>query len=459
VSTYLRFAPRLAQWRLINGLLNHPYWAKIRRWIPATVRRRARTMLTTSAYRDFRFVRTSAWHNGMPKWQVAVDAGVLSIARERVHGLNLYGYFSRWLGLGECARLHARALLEAEFPVSLHDVEIDIPHARNDRTLTEHFKTHPSYARDLIFVNPDHWADTLQSIYGDASKRSRYVIGYWFWELERFPNAWLPALDQVDEIMVSSRFVELALRRVTDKPVTRVPLPILLGPDSGLQRHHFGLDDQDYIFFCSFDFNSMLARKNPMAVIDAFCKAFPRGDEKVSLLIKSFNGHRDLALLMQLAAEVSRDRRIILRDDLLDRADLQALHRCVDAHVSLHRSEGFGLGMAEAMRMGKPVIATAYSGNMEYMTTNNSCLVNYDLVPLGDGEYQHGQGQHWANPHVTHASHYMRALYDDRALGHRLGERASFDMERGFSVDAFVRAFQSRMREIECEHCPIAINS
>jgi glycosyltransferase involved in cell wall biosynthesis len=371
----------------------------------------------------------------------------------------LYGYFSRWLGLGECARLHARALLDAGFPVSLHDVEIDIPHARNDRTLAEHLRTHPSYGRDLIFINPDHWADALQSIYGHANKRDRYVIGYWFWELEEFPQAWLPALDQVDEIMVSSRFVELSLRRVTGKPITRVPLPVLIGHDSGLQRHHFGLNEQDYIFFCSFDFNSTVARKNPLAVIKAFCKAFPNGDEKVSLLIKSFNGHRDIMLLMQLASEAACDRRIVLRDDLLERADLQALHRCVDVHVSLHRSEGFGLGMAEAMCMGKPVIATAYSGNMEYMTDNNSCLVNYDLIPVRGDEYHHGQGQHWADPDPVHAAQYMRALYLDRTLGARLGMRASLDMALGFSVNAFVRALDERLLQIEGARCSVAVST
>jgi glycosyltransferase involved in cell wall biosynthesis len=458
VSIYFQFAPRLIRWRLVTGFLNHPSWALLRRWIPIALRQRIRAMCTTSVGRDLRFVRTPAWYGSALRASGKENARASFGVSSRTQGLNLYGLFSRWLGLGECARLHARALLDAGFPVSLHDVDIDIPHARNDQTFTEHFREHPSYARDLIFVNPDHWSDTLQSIYGPAGKRDRYVIGYWFWELEEFPNAWLPALEQVDEIMVSSRFVERCLRNVTKKPITRVPLPVLLGHDSGLQRHHFGLNEHDYVFYCSFDFNSMVARKNPLAVIDAFCKAFPRGDEKVSLLIKSFNGHRDVVLLMKLAAIAARDRRIILRDDLLERADLQALHRCVDVHVSLHRSEGFGLGMAEAMCMGKPVIATAYSGNMEYMTNNNSCLVNYSLIPVGEGEYYHGQGQRWADPETEHAAHYMRALYQDRELGARLGKRAAQDMARDFSVDAFIGALQNRLLQIDDARCSVAVN-
>nr|WP_239556529.1 glycosyltransferase [Dyella flava] len=214
-------------------------------------------------------------------------------------------------------------------------------------------------------------------------------------------------------------------------------------------RHHFGLDEHSYVYFCSFDFNSSIARKNPFAVIKAFCLAFPRGDEKVSLLIKSFNGDRDIVLLMQLAAAAAADHRIMLRDDMLERSDLQALHRCVDVHVSLHRSEGFGLGMAEAMCMGKPVVATSYSGNMEYMTPDNSCLVDFDMVPVREGEYQHGKGQYWAEPDPLHAAQHMRKLYEDRAFGTRIGVKALADMQRRFSADACMAVLEQRLNQLD----------
>jgi glycosyltransferase involved in cell wall biosynthesis len=431
-------------------MLNHRYWSVFRSRIPASWRLRVRRALATSAYRDFRFNRTPGWGGQAPKTIQASACQAPGRAAEQ--GIDLHGFLSRWLGLGECARLHAKALLQSGFPVALHDVDIDIPHARHDRTLVEHFRSSPRYQCDLIFVNPDHWDDALARIYESTSRDGRYVIGYWFWELEYFPDAWLPVLDRVDEILVSSEFVERALRRVTTKPVTRVPLPLVLGDDSGLKRHHFGLDENSYVYFCSFDFNSSMARKNPFAVIKAFCLAFPRGDEKATLLIKSFNGDRDVVLLMQLAAAAESDPRIILRDDMLERSDLQALHRCVDVHVSLHRSEGFGLGMAEAMCMGKAVVATAYSGNMEYMTSENSCLVNFTMVPVRDGEYQHGKGQYWAEPDPAHAAQHMRKLYDDRALGPRIGTKALADMQRRFSVDACVSAFEQRLDQLDAPY-------
>jgi len=437
--------------------LSSPRWAGIRHGIPLPIRQWVRGRLERPIRHDLGFRRTSEWGSDtstVPSDTPTVpDAGAghepSNVAA--AHGVNLHGYLSRWLGLGECARLYANAMLATKYPVSLYDVDIDIPHPRRDRTLAAHLGTASPYRCDLIFVNPDHWADTLLSA-GISTARGRYVIGYWFWELENFPEDWRLAIDQVDEIMVSSAFVEQAMRRICNKPVTRVPLPLVPGTsDSSLQRHHFGLRDDDYVFFCSFDFNSTVARKNPQAVIDAFCKAFPRGDEKVSLLIKSSNGNRNTALLIQLLGAVARDARIQLRDDLLERHHLQSLHRCIDVYVSLHRCEGFGLGMAEAMCLGKAVVATGYSGNLEFMTPANSCLVDYRMIPVQRGQYPYADGQQWADPDPRHAAQHMRALYQDRALGSRLGAQAKRDMASNFSVEACMSVLTRRLGQIDDE--------
>ncbi|OOG51054.1 hypothetical protein B0E50_02435 [Rhodanobacter sp. C01] len=404
-----------------------------------------RGVLERPARQGLGFQRTGDWQHSATGTAAGLAVRTGTPAVECDQGVNLYGYLSRWLGLGECARLYANALLVSGYPVSLHDVDIDIPHDRRDQTLAPHVRTASSFTQDLIFVNPDHWKDTLHSI-GVRHGGDRHVIGYWFWELEKFPEDWLHALDQVDEIMVSSAFVEQSLRRVCNKPVTRVPVPLMSGSDSGLQRGHFGLRDDDYVFFCSFDFNSAIARKNPYAVIEAFRAAFPRGDEKVTLLIKSGNGDRNATLMMELLGVAARDRRIKVRDDMLERSDLQALHRCIDVYVSLHRCEGFGLGIAEAMHMGKPVVATAYSGNMEFMTKDNSCLVDYRMIAVRHGEYPHAEGQHWADPDFRHAAHYMHALYQDRELASSLGRQAARDMARDFSVEACMNVLVQRFR-------------
>jgi len=453
--TILRKAS-LALRALLISLLSNGRLASIRGWFPLSVKRRIREALERPTTDGFRFHRTLDWQSSaaaaLDKWVTPDFPKPVSL---RVEGVNLYGYFSRWLGLGECARLHAHAMLATGYPVALHDVDIDIPHDRKDRTLAPHFGSASSFTRDLIFVNPDHWEDTLLSI-GSLAGAGRYVIGYWFWELENFPRDWLFAIDKVDEIMVSSTFVEQCLRRVCDKPITHVPMPVAIGRDSGLQRSHFGLCADDYVFFCSFDFNSSVTRKNPYAVIEAFRLAFPRGDEKVTLLIKSSNGDRHTASLRSLLALAAADPRITIKDDLLERHDLRALHRCIDVYVSMHRSEGFGLGIAEAMCMGKPVVATAYSGNMDFMTTSNSCLVDYQMIDLQPGDYPHAEGQRWADPDPHHAARHFERLYLDRALGARLGDQAARDLARDFSVEACMKVMMQRLRRVDIERNVLA---
>lgn len=431
-------------------VLSSPRLARVRQGVPLAVRQWIRSVLERPVRQGLGFPRTTDWQQRVAVVASNAAVRVDAIAVEFVRGVNLHGYFSRWLGLGECARLYASAMLVSGYPVGIHDVDIDIPHERRDRTLDPHMAVTTSFTLDLVFVNPDHWQDMLQSM-GDRLGKGRYVIGYWFWELENFPADWLHALDQVDEVMVSSAFVEQSVRRVCSKPVTRVPLPLVPGIGGDLLRSHFGLQDDDYVFFCSFDFNSTVARKNPHAVIEAFCHAFPRGDEKATLLIKSSNGDRNAALLMELLSATARDHRILVRDDMLERHELQALHRCIDVYVSLHRCEGFGLGMAEAMCLGKPVVATAYSGNMEFMTTANSCLVDYRMVAVKQGEYPHAEGQQWADPDPHHAASYMRALYHDRELAECLGAQAARDMARDFSVEACMNVLAQRLHLIERE--------
>lgn len=428
--------------------LSSERWGLIRRRFPQPLRQWVRDALEKPTRQGLGFRRTADWQSSAKAVPDVPPGPVLQVPAG-TPGVNLYGYLTLWLGLGECARLYASAMLASGYPVSLHDVDIDIPGVRRDRTLAAHMGEAPSFALDLIFINPDFWKKALLSMEGRHASGDRYVIGYWFWELEDFPEDWRWGLDHVDEIMVSSAFVEQAVRKVCNgKPVTRVPIPLVARADSGLQRRHFGLNDDDYVFFSSFDFNSTVTRKNPLAVIKAFQEAFPRSDEKVTLLIKTSNGDRSAAFLMQLLGAAARDPRIVVRDDLLERSDLQALHRCIDVYVSLHRCEGFGLGLAEAMCLGKPVVATAYSGNMEFMTTANSCLVDYRMVPVRRGEYPYAEGQQWADPDPRHAAQHMRSLYEDRALGRRLGEAAARDMAQNFSVEACMNVLAQRLSQV-----------
>ena len=364
-----------------------------------------------------------------------------------VAGINLFAYFRGQFGLGESARLYARALMDAGYPVALNDIAIDVPHGFDDRSLERHLGVPAQHRINVLFVNPDYLEEALASI-GSAKQEGRYVMACWFWELERVPEQWLWALDKVDEIIVASAFVEQAFRRVTDKPILRVPIPLAEVADSGLSREQFGLPAHGFIFLNAFDFNSWWARKNPLAVIDAFRRAFPPARDDVRLLIKSSNGHRYPERMHQLLAAAAGDRRVLVRDGIIDHRHMRALYRCVDAYVSLHRAEGFGLGMAEAMALGKPVVATAWSGNLEFMTPENSCLVDYRMVPVGRDESPHGENAQWAEADVDHAARLLRQIADDPVFASKIGERAATDIRATLSPVAAAERMIARLDQV-----------
>ncbi len=431
------------------ALLNLSAWIRRQPWLkavyrhfPARLRHRTSEALAARAGQQLKFTRTAGWSRHQR------PAGVVATVADNAHvgatGVNIFAYARGQFGLAEGARQYARALLAEGYPVAIHDIDIDMPHGMDDRSLDPHIGDETPYGVNLVFVNPDYLEQATASI-GRERLGDRHTIACWFWELEKFPDAWRHALDRVDEVMVSTDFIRHAVAAVTDKPVWSAPLPIDQSPDSGLIRADFGLDEDDFIFLCSFDFNSFLARKNPRAAIEAFRRAFADRRPNVKLLVKSSNGHRHPEKLRALLNAAGADERIILRDEVIDREDLGALQRCVDAYVSLHRAEGFGLGLAECMRLGKPAIATAWSGNMEFMTADNSCLVDYQLVPVGEGEYLHPEGQRWAEASVDHAAELMRRLVDDPGFAERIGARAAHDIRTRLSPRATAREIIRRI--------------
>lgn len=437
------------------ALLNLSAWIRRQEWLraiyrnmPATWRVRVSEVLARRAGERLRFKRNSRWARPQGQPQAATDdAAVIPGSFGPAAGVNIFAYARGQFGLAESARLYARALLDAGYPVALYDLVLDLAHSMGDSSLAHHIGTHTPYGINLIFVNPDHLDLAIAKI-GPERLAGRYTIGCWFWELDTFPAEWKPAFAHVDEVLVSSGFVRDVVSQVTPKPVLHVPLPVTEPLDSGLGRKDFGLQDETYIFLTSFDFNSYLPRKNPIAAIQAFRKAFPDGAAKVQLLIKSSNGHRHPDRLRELLDAAGDDSRILIRDDIIDRSHVAALQRCADAYVSLHRAEGFGLGMAECMRLGKPVIATGWSGNLEFMTAANSCLVNYTLVEVAPGEYLHHLGQHWADPDIDDAARYMKQLVDDPGHGVRLGHQAAADIRDHLSASTVARALIERLETI-----------
>lgn len=434
-----------SQVRLLAWLRGQSWLRSAYRALPRSVREGVLQLLTRRLRARTRFPRTAAWQAWQPSGSAPVTRAMPADAC--LPGVNILGYIHGQFGLAEAARGYARALLDNGVPVALRDINLDLPHAWDDHALDAYIDDTVPHPVSILFVNPDFLDRALQDI-GRAKLEGRHLIACWFWELEALPDAWLPALAQVDEVLVATSFVEQAVKRVTDKPVLRVPMPLGNIEDSGLQREDFGLPEQAFVFLVTFDFSSRMERKNPAAAIQAFRHAFPPERRDVRLLVKSSNGYRFPHWIKHIFDLAHGDDRILVRDDVLDRAHLNALQRCCDAYVSLHRAEGFGMGLAECMAIGKPVIATAWSGNMEFMDTASAALVDFTLVPVGEGEYPGGEGQRWADADVVQAAAWMRRLADDPAAAASLGSAGRQHVEATLSAPVAAARIIDRLKEL-----------
>lgn len=363
-------------------------------------------------------------------------------------GVNLLGYARGEFGIAENVRSYARALAQEKHPFAIFNFDVGVASRQDDHSMDRYFSETLDYADNVFFINADQMPIARKGL-GREAFAGRRNVGFWVWELEKFPHEWHTSFDLVDEIWVPTAFVRNAVGTATDKPVLRMPKAIEFEAPTGMGRAYFGLPPGKFVFLYSYDFNSFVARKNPEAVIDAFKRAFPVALDDVVLVMKSTNGARFPDRLAGIAHAASNDPRIIIRDAFLTREEMFGLQNSVDCYVSLHRAEGFGLGMAECMYLGKPVIATGYSGNLDFMDRDNSLLVDCRMVPVHEGEYPHWQGQQWADADVAHAARLMRQVFDDNELARRVGAAAASSIRKSNSRAACAEAMISRFAEID----------
>jgi glycosyltransferase involved in cell wall biosynthesis len=253
-------------------------------------------------------------------------------------------------------------------------------------------------------------------------------IGLFFWELEKIPNNWLRLNHWIDEIWVQSDFVLQTFKKMTPH-VYKIPFALDLKINKKLNRKSFNLPEKSFIFLFTFDYWSYFERKNPEAIVRAFKKAFGARHD-VYLLIKTTHAKFYPEKERQLKTLIGPSSNIELRDEFLPNVEQSSLINLCDAYVSLHRSEGLGLGMAEAMSHGKPVVATNYSGNLEFMNDKNSLLVRCTKTNLKNDSYIYAKNQAWAEPDTNHAAQHMKKIKDNKAFRDRIAKQASKDMKR-----------------------------
>ena len=364
-------------------------------------------------------------------------------------GVNVVGYLRGELGVGEAARQVAGAVQALGLPlatVTSLGVLSRQEHPFEERQPVPGVAN--PYDVNVVCINAVRmlrWVDDL----GPEFFAGRYTVGYWAWELEEFPQAWSPAFEVVDEVWMNSEHAATGVRRATTKPVEVFPVPVRAPSPAAVGRCALGLPE-GFVFLFAFDYASVFERKNPVGLVRAFKQAFAPGEGPV-LAIKSINGgvHPTKREWLHFEAEGRPD--ILLMEEYLPAGHKDALMAACDCYVSLHRAEGFGLTMAEAMALGKPTIATGYSGNLEFMTPENSYLVGWQegAVPADCRPYR--EGAKWAEPDLEEAAALLRRVYEIPEEARRVGERGRADLARLHGPAARARLLQQLLGQIREE--------
>ncbi|WP_208279109.1 glycosyltransferase [Massilia oculi] len=338
------------------------------------------------------------------------------LIRPKAAGVNVVGYLSETSGIAEDSRMMIAALNHTTIPT------VAVDYSKNVSPRDNH---HRNKINVFCFPVLEHARYIAE--HGLTKVTGHYNIGYWPWEISHWPSQWSHLFSLVDEVWASSAYTQNSILSSTTKPVLFMPMAVEVASTRRLTRKNFGLPEHKFLFYFAFDLKSSSRRKNPEACISAFLKAFPTSD-KVGLVIKVLKPsttNKEWSALEKLA---QKDKRIYIICETLERGDLIDLYAACDCFISLHRAEGFGRNIAEAMILGKPVVVTDYSGNQSFATIENSLPVDYKLIRIEVGDYPHVTNGTWAEPNTNSAATAMKTIFSDQELSNKLRRSARLSM-------------------------------
>jgi glycosyltransferase involved in cell wall biosynthesis/SAM-dependent methyltransferase len=361
--------------------------------------------------------------------------------RSPVEGVNVAGYFRAELGVGEAARQILTGLDSERVPVA--PLGLVAPDSRQGHAFGHSHSVRGPFPVNVVCVNADG-LPTFAADVGDEFFAGRYTIGVWWWEVARFPDRFFQSFDYLDEVWAGTAHVAEAISQLSPIPVVKVTIPVAPAPAPVLRRQALGFPD-DFTFLLVYDYNSVFERKNPLGHVEAFRRAFPEPGSGASLVLKSINHHKDPESHERLKLAVSEHPDVHLIDEYVPAEVKNSMIAACDCYVSLHRAEGFGITLAEAMYFGKPVIATGYSGNLDFMSHDNSYLVDYSLVPIGEGAEPYPPQGVWAEPNLDHAAELMRHVFGNRQEAADRARRGAAEIRITHSPHAAGLSFQERL--------------
>jgi len=376
--------------------------------------------------------------------------------------VTLIGHPFAPIGRGEHIRAIWRALHSAGINARIFDLHRWTQPDPAYQQLREYLVSSIPHGIRIFHLNGDELAGAIAKL--ERQQPGIFSVGYNIafpaWELPRYPQEWAQQLEKFNEVWAASAFVYAALQAALTIPVTHLTNACEPHLSTPLGREHFGLPENRYLILFYFDLLSYASRKNPMAGVEAFRRLrATRPHAETNLVLKLNHTTHNPTILPALRDSLMdlTDRVTLLDATLTDNEMKNLVQRC-DCFLSLHRSEGFGRGPAEAMFFGKPVVATGWSGNMEYMNREVSFPVDYELIPVKEGQYPHWQNQYWAEPDISHALKALERLIDEPALGAALGKRAQVHMRHHFSDHVLGLRYRERLRAIS-NVCHLNLNA
>lgn len=370
--------------------------------------------------------------------------------------IGLIGHPFAPIGMGEHVRCSFRAFRSVGVEPRVIDIYGLNPPEPDVLEEVQPFLSQSLCPINIFHINGDEVEQALATLEYRKGPAQRFNIIYPAWELSRYPQEWARQLDRFDEIWAPSQFIADALRDAVSRPVVHMPLACEVIVSSFLGRRRFGIPETAYAFLFFFDLRSYASRKNPDAVLAAFGKLLEGRRFANAVLVLKVNGAETAPVELEslkTRLQTYRDR-VVLIDRTMTDNEVKNLVRTCDSFVSLHRSEGFGRGLVEAMYLAKPVIGTRYSGNLDFMNDDNSLLVDCELIPLKPGEYPHWRGQVWADADVDQAARHMLYLVDHPQRGRELGRRAARDVRGQFGLRPTGLRYLDRLQSLSASQTP-----